>query len=132
MKVWVLCEEVTRETGPLTLLPPAESDIVRKKVGYHYDMLLTDEQVSEILGGLGAERQFLGPPGTVGFIDTSRCLHYGSRFKEPTMTRLIVMLQYITPLSFILPAEYWQEARYGAVGNAPGLDDMSRMVLGTT
>ena len=46
VKVWVLCNEVTPETGPLTLLPAAQSDLVRKKVGYTYDMLLTDEQVS--------------------------------------------------------------------------------------
>jgi hypothetical protein len=131
VKVWVLCDNVTPETGPLTLLPPAESDLVRKKAGYQYDMLLTDEQVSGILGGLDAQRQFLGPPGTVGFFDTSRCLHFGSRFAEPTMTRLIVMLQYITPLSFILPAEYWEHARYRAFGTTPGLDDVSRMVLGT-
>jgi hypothetical protein len=131
IKVWVLCEQVTPETGPLTLLPAAESELVRKKVGYQYDMLLTDERVSEILSGLNAQRQFVGPPGTVGFFDTSRCLHFGSRFVDPTMTRLIVMLQYITPLSFILPAEYWEHARYRAFGTTPGLDDTARMILGT-
>lgn len=131
VKVWVLCEETTPETGPLTLLPSAESELVRKRVGYTYDMLLTDEQVSEVLGGLGAQHQFLGPPGTVGFFDTSRCLHFGSRFADPSMTRLIVMLQYVTPLSFILPAEYWEHARYRSFGAAPGLGDVSRMILGT-
>lgn len=131
VKVWVLCNEVTPETGPLTLLPAAQSDLVRKKVGYTYDMLLTDEQVSEILGAQAAPRQFLGPTGTVGFFDTSRCLHFGSRFLDPTKTRLIVMLQYITPLSFILPTEYWEHARYRALGATPGLNDLSRMILGT-
>jgi len=131
VKVWVLCEETTPETGPLTLLPSAESELVRKRVGYTYDMLLTDEQVSEVLGEQAAPRQFLGPPGTVGFFDTSRCLHFGSRFLDPTKTRLIVMLQYITPLSFILPTEYWEQARYRALGTAPGLNDISRMILGT-
>jgi hypothetical protein len=131
VKVWVLCDDVTPEHGPLTLLPPAESDLVRTKVGYHYDMLLTDAQVSEVLGGLHSQRQFVGPAGTVGFFDTSRCLHFGSRFADPEMTRLIVMLQFITPLSFILPAEYWEHARYRAFGTTPGLDALSRMVLGT-
>ena len=131
VKVWVLCNEVTPETGPLTLLPAAQSDLVRKKVGYSYDMLLNDEQVSEILGAQAAPRQFLGPTGTVGFFDTSRCLHFGSRFLDPTKTRLIVMLQYITPLSFILPTEYWEHARYRELGANPGLNDISRMILGT-
>jgi hypothetical protein len=131
VKVWVLCEEVTLDTGPLTLLPAAESDVVRRTVGYRYDMLLTDDQVSEILGGLDSPRQFTGPAGTVGFFDTSRCLHFGSRFTDPTMTRLIVMLQYITPSSFILSPDYWEHARYRAFGAAPELDDLSRMVLGT-
>jgi hypothetical protein len=41
------------------------------------------------------------------------------------------MLQYITPLSFILPTEYWEHARYRAFGTEPGLNDISRMILGT-
>lgn len=131
VKVFVLCEEVRQETGPLTLLPPPESAIVRKGVGYRYDQVLTDEQVGETLGGLDAERQMVGPAGTVAFIDSSRCLHYGSRFVDPTLTRLIVMLQYVTPLSFILPAEYWEGARYRSLCNTPGLDDLSQMVLGS-
>lgn len=131
VKVWVLCEPVTPETGPLTMLPAAESDLVRKRTGYQFDMLLSDDQVSEILGGLHAPQQFLGPAGTVGFLDTGRCFHFGSRFIDRTATRLIVMLQYITPLSFILPAEYWEHARYREFGRTPGLDDLGRMVLGT-
>jgi hypothetical protein len=131
VKVWVLCDEVTPETGPLTLLPAAESDLVKKTIGYRYDTAVTDDQVSEVLGSRKAEHQFVGPPGTVGFIDTSRCLHFGSRFTNPTMTRLIVMLQYVTPLAFILPPKYRKGARYGDLGDAPGLDQVSRMVLGT-
>jgi hypothetical protein len=131
VKVWVLCDEVTPETGPLTLLPAAESDLVRKTVGYRYDTVLTDDDVSQVLGSRNAARQFLGPPGTVGFIDTSRCLHFGSRFRNPAMTRLIVMLQYVTPLAFILPPKYRKGARYGDLGTGPEIDEVSRMVLGT-
>jgi hypothetical protein len=131
VKVWVLCDAVTPESGPLTLLPPAESDLVRKKAGYRYDTLLQDEQVSEILGGRDKEQQFIGPAGTVGFIDTSRCLHFGSRFIDPTTTRLIFMAHYVTPMSFILPPQYWEHARYRELGATPDLDDVSRMVLGT-
>jgi hypothetical protein len=131
VKVFILCDEVTQQTGPLTFLPPPESAVVRKKVGYRYDMHLPDEQVGDILGGLSAARQAIGPRGTVAFIDTSRCLHYGSRFADRTLTRLIVMFQYITPLAFILPTQYWEGARYRELGNAPGLDDLSRMVLGS-
>ena len=131
VKVWVLAEPVTPDTGPLTLLSAAESDLVRKTVGYQYDMLLNDEQASEILGEVHVQHQFLGSSGTVGFIDTSPCFHFGSRFIDPTATRLIVMLQYITPLSVILPPEYWEHARYREFGRTPGLDDISQMILGT-
>ena len=131
VKLWVLCDEVTPETGPLTLLPPAESDLVRKKTGYRYDTLLQDDEVSGILGGRGSEQQFVGPAGTTGFIDTSRCLHFGSRFNDPSMSRLIFMAHYVTPMSFIIPPRYWEHARYRDLGAAPGLDDVSRMILGT-
>ena len=131
VKVWVLVEDVTPESGPLTLLPAAESDFIRSTLGYTYDLLLNDAQVSEVLGGRNVQQQFVGPSGTVGFIDTSRCFHFGSRFIDRTKTRLIVMLQYLTPFSFILPAEYWEHARYREFGSTPGLDHLSRMVLGT-
>jgi hypothetical protein len=131
VKVWVLVEDVTPETGPLTLLPAAESDLIRSTLGYTYDLLLNDVQVSDVLGGRNVQHQFVGPSGTVGFIDTSRCFHFGSRFIDRTKSRLIVMLQYLTPLSFIIPTEYWEHARYREFGTAPGLDDLSRMVLGT-
>src|SRR5262245_29743639 len=42
VKVWVLCNEVTPESGPLTLLPAADSDLVRKTIAYRYDMELND------------------------------------------------------------------------------------------
>jgi hypothetical protein len=130
VKLWVLCDDVTAETGPLTLLPPAESDLVRKKTGYRYDTLLQDEEVSAILGGRDKEQQFVGPAGTTGFIDTSRCLHFGSRFNDPSMSRLIFMAHYVTPMSFIIPPQYWEHARYRELGTTPGLDDVSRMILG--
>ena len=130
VKVFVLCETVTPESGPLTFLPARHSEIVRHRLGYKYNTRLTDEQVSAALGGtLDGEVQLLGPPGTTAFIDTSRCLHYGSRFIDASAHRLVVMLQYVTPLAFLYPGDYREHARFRRLAQ-PGLDEIATLVLG--
>jgi hypothetical protein len=128
MKVFVLCEEVTPANGPLTFIPASLSQRVRDAVGYEYNTRLTDDQVYGVLGGRH-DVALLGAPGTIAFIDTSRCLHYGSRFTDPTARRVVVMLQYVTPLAFILPDDHRQGARFRHLAE-PGMDDISTLVLG--
>ena len=130
VKVFVLCEEVTPRSGPLTMLSASSSQLVRDRMGYRYNTRLTDEQAYESLGSRGAETALTGPAGTTAFIDTSRCLHYGSRFVDTTAHRLVVMLQYITPLAFILPEEDFRSgARFRRLVQ-PGMDELTRLVLG--
>lgn len=130
VKVFVLCDTVTAESGPLTFLPARQSAIVRDRVGYKYNTRLTDDQVADALGGSrDGEVQLLGPPGTTAFIDTSRCLHYGSRFLDPAAHRLVVMLQYVTPLSFLYPGDYREHARFRRLVK-PGMDEITGLVLG--
>jgi hypothetical protein len=129
IKVFVLCDEVTPATGPLTFIPADRSQLVRDRTGYRYKTRLTDLDVSDSLGGLDSEVALTGPSGTTAFIDTSRCLHYGSRFQDEGAQRLVLMLQYVTPLAFLYPDDHRSTARFRHL-NSASPDEVTALVLG--
>jgi hypothetical protein len=130
VKVFVLCEEVTPASGPLTFVPAAQSQVVRDKTGYKYKSRLTDEAVHTAFGPGLTETALTGAPETIAFIDTSRCLHYGSRILDDSARRLVVMLQYITPAAFILPeGDFREGAKFRHLAR-PEHDEVTSMVLG--
>jgi hypothetical protein len=132
MKVFVLCEEVTPAMGPLTFLRADDSETVRARYDYRFNTRLTDEQVEQSLGGRPIATALTGPAGTTAFIDTSRCFHYGSRIEDTALRRIVVLLQYVTPLAFVLPEDdFHAGARFRSL-DAPDLDPVTRMVLGAT
>ena len=128
VKVFVLCEAVTPSEGPLTFLAAAQSQQVRDHVQYRYKHRLTDDDVRSVVGPAPREVTLTGPPGTLAFLDTSRCFHYGSRIATANARRLVVMLQYVTPLAFILP-DYPAGTTFSALA-AQGRDPLERLVLG--
>jgi hypothetical protein len=128
VKIFVLCETVTHNEGPLTFLAASQSQQVRDRVQYRYKHRLTDEQVRSAAGAPLREVALTGPAGTLAFLDTSRCFHYGSRISSTDTRRLVIMLQYVTPLAFILP-DYPAGTTFGALA-ADGRDDVERLVLG--
>ena len=129
MKVFVLCDEVTPESGPLTFLPAAPSETLRGKAAYKYNTRLTDTKVRELLGAAAAPTAILGPAGTTAFLDTSRCFHFGSRCADASTHRLVVMLQYVTPLAFILPDDHREGAQFRHLVSDTH-DEVTRLVLG--
>ena len=128
VKIFVLCGPVTPSEGPLTFMPASQSQQVRVRVSYRYKHRLTDEQVQAASADSLREVALTGPAGTLAFLDTSRCLHYGSRISAPDARRLVVMLQYITPSAFILP-NYPAGTTFGALAPS-GRDAIEQLVLG--
>ncbi len=127
IKVFVHCGNVTPESGPLTILPADASATVRKATAYQYRSRLTDEQVERVCPVPPVPA--LGPAGTVCLVDTSRCFHFGSRVAPGAPPRLVVMLQYQTPYSFMLPIDFRAAAPYryaASVARSP----LERLVLG--
>lgn len=129
VKVFILCEEVTADNGPLTFVPARQSQVIRDRVQYKYKTRLTDDAVREAADGPLEETMLTGARGTLAFLDTSRCLHYGSRFRDTSARRLVVMLQYITPMAFILPDNFLDGATFRRLAPAAS-DEMTSMVLG--
>ena len=79
--VIVLIEDVTSESGPWTFLPASVSERAAKALGNQkrgHNYRVTDEEMYRVVDPKEAI-VFAYPKGTVLFIDSSRCFHYGSR-----------------------------------------------------
>ncbi len=89
LKVILLVNDVDADTGPFTFVDAVSS----AKVGSsrRHSARLNDDAV-ESIAGEAAVTALMGPAGSVGIVDTSRCLHYGSRGNSKE--RLLLMIQF--------------------------------------
>jgi hypothetical protein len=128
VKVFIYCSDVDKASGPLTVLGAENSARVRRVTRYQYRQRLTDDQVAAVLGPNRAQA-ILGPSGTAAFVDTSRCFHFGSRVAPGAPPRLVTMIQYQTPYSFIPPDGKDGVGPLARVDH-PSLGSLQRLVLG--
>jgi hypothetical protein len=104
-KVFVQLTDVDDDCGPFHALPANLSRDVLHEVGYSGITFLTDERV-EALVGPDKVVKLTGPAGTCGFVDTTRCLHFGGRPRKagkPVRDQLV--FQYLLPTSVLFPID---------------------------
>lgn len=92
--VLVLLRDTTLENGPWTFLPRSDSQRARKALGYwsrRRGYRVSDEEVFSVVDRK-AEIPFCAPRGTVLFIESSGCFHFGSR--NSVQPRFQLMLGY--------------------------------------
>jgi hypothetical protein len=128
VKIFVLCSDVTLANGPLTLLDAKTSRTVRARLGYHFGGKIKDKRLTGIVGE-SDHRPIIGPPGTVCFVDTTQCFHFGSRVEQGTAPRLVAMIQYLTPSSFMLPRNHRLGSPFRHLAT-PQMGRVERLVLG--
>ncbi len=114
--------DVDEDTGPFTFLSAVSSDAIAKT--RRHSARLDDELVESTVGR-DAVTRLTGPAGTVGAVDTSRCLHYGSRGNS--RDRLILMLQFTRFLAPKASLPVWDPEAMNVPVTA--LDDTRKMVL---
>jgi hypothetical protein len=102
IKIFVLASDVKMENGPLMVLDATTSQALRDEIGYQYRRRVSDEEAREAVGDPPLE-PVMGRAGTVCFVDTSRCFHFGSRVEGDAQPRLAAVIQFTTPFSFMLP-----------------------------
>lgn len=81
VKVFVLLHEVTQEHGPFTFIDCTKSAAIAESINYgsiRAEIRIPDDIVNHHIQSTDIH-QALGPTGTVLFVDTGNCLHYGSR-----------------------------------------------------
>ena len=95
--VIVLLRDVTTQSGPFTFLPASVSERAAKTLKYrarNAPYRITDEQMYSVVDEKEAI-PFQGPKGSVLFLDSSRCFHYGSR--DCTIPRYQAMYAFVSP-----------------------------------
>jgi hypothetical protein len=103
VKFFINVFDVGEPEGPFTFIPADDSarilrDIrkMRRERGSPHVGRYTDEEVAAV-GGTPSIVSLKGPRGTGVAIDTSRCLHLGSRVAPGTF-RLVLYVQYCTTI----------------------------------
>ena len=130
VKVFVHATTVDVTSGPLVVVGAEKSQRIRDEMKYNYirpGVIRDDEMCSFIKKE--ELRTMVGPPGTVAFVDTSRCFHYGSRLSEGAPPRVLTVFQFFTPFAFKVPLVHRTASpfRHLASHDTPLLD---RLVLG--
>lgn len=107
LKLFLHVETVDESCGPLTLLSAEDTQEVCAATGYTGGRRtrLEDEAVERVIGD--RRQQVLGAAGSGALIDTSRCLHYGSRGN--TRERLVFFLQFVGYYAPKLEAYDWRD-----------------------
>ncbi len=127
VKVWLHLSDIDEDSGPLTGLAADASEALAEEVGYDFGdgYRLADERAPQT--GLF---ELTGPAGTVDFIDTSRCFHFGSRVSADGVPRRVLVLQYLTPYSFKF-ADHRDQAPFRALAPDAG-SELEKLVLGAS
>jgi hypothetical protein len=141
VRVLVYASSVADKDGPLTVIDAAESARVRRSTRYRYLPHRTDrlrprrfslrvpDDVVYAVADPARARAVVGPAGTAAFVDTSRCLHYGSRVQGHG-ERLAVVFQFLPVTAFTVPpgASVAIEAPF-AHARTNEMTDVQKMVL---
>src|SRR5262245_29082168 len=95
LSVFINVNDVGLKEGPFTFLPANVSKTVCQKTRYDLTYYrggkrLEDAEV-ESAAGTTTPIQLKGPSGSGGIVNTSRCLHLGSRCTEP---RIVIAIKY--------------------------------------
>ena len=100
-KLFMNLRDVGPEEGPFTFIPAAETmrivNAIKKRRLEDTQMAAgrySDDELAAV-GGLEKAISVDGPKGSAALVDTSRCLHFGSRVKPGTY-RLCLYIQYCT------------------------------------
>ena len=92
VKCFINCNEIGPRNGPFTFVSGDASDAIRRKLKHGWrGPRLPDEEVTKNCRN-GDVVVVTGGPGSGVLVDTSRCLHFGSRCREGY--RLVIMFQY--------------------------------------
>jgi hypothetical protein len=122
---------VDEENGPLKAVTAQASERVKRELGYRYggrDFRLVDERVEPLVSEEEVAT-FIGPIETVTLIDTSSCLHLGSRVQPGAEARLVIQFQYLTPAAFEWAFAYRPRRPFDPSAFADA-DPVERLVLG--
>lgn len=105
--VILLLRDVAAENGPFTYLSASVSERVARATRYGargVSYRMADETMYRHINRATEEMVFAQPRGTVLFMDSSRCFHFGSR--DAFVPRYQLMYAYVSPCRMDFAAKY--------------------------
>lgn len=111
--VVVLLRDVTPANGPFTFVPASASDRVARALRYGargVSYRVSDEVMHRHIDRATEEIVFAYPRGTVLFLDSSRCFHFGSR--DAVKPRYQLMYAYMSPCRMDFSTHYQARRHY--------------------
>ena len=132
VKLFVCCDAVTRDDGPLTVVPASHSRRAREALRYRFGgkrYRIADAEMDRVVPG-ELQIPLVGGAGTVNAVDTISCFHYGSRIVAPDRHRIVAVFVYCPPSSTNLPRRLASGGGPLAHYAANYADPLARAVLG--
>jgi hypothetical protein len=131
-KLFVYCDSVAPDDGPLQLIEAELSHRVRHAIGYRYGgrrYRVSDQDMERHV----SEQQIttvLGARGTPFVVDTVRCFHRGSRITQPDRRRVVSTITFCPPSGATLPRRLATHKAPLAEFAASFTGELERAVLG--
>jgi hypothetical protein len=120
IKIFIPIDDITEDSGPLTLVPAKESRALienRRRSGGSISLKqrFDDQEVARVTG-VAKGVPMTGKSGDLIFLDTTNCLHYGSRPSETYKYHMV--LHYVSPFC----PKFFRTLDLSAAGDS--IDDM--------
>jgi len=131
VKLFVHVSDITDIDGPTTVIPADTSQVIRDNVKYTYGepgYRIDDEHIREQANDV-KEIALTGPSGTIAFLDTCRCFHYGSRISSETANRTVAVIQFVSPAAINLNPAYKKRFPFAHLNNKH-LSELQRYIIG--
>ena len=130
LKVFIPIENIDEDSGPLTFIPSDSSKKICDNINYKLtnDEIRVEDEIVEKYVNKDDYRKATGSPGDLHCVDTSSCLHYGSR--GATKNRKILMIQYLSPFSFSYPLFYKNKTTFSHL-SSPHSNSKLKLLLGS-
>ncbi len=125
VKILLNCSDVDEDCGPLHFLPAARSDELRRMMRHRRGRV--DEQALMRLIDPAEVRAATGPAGSAVMLDSSRCLHFGSRGNR--RDRLVLAFHFL-PANAPVDTRYHLEPE-SCSGPLAALDPVQQLALRT-
>tara|TARA_Y100000589_G_scaffold332029_1_gene388674 strand:- start:2607 stop:3341 length:735 start_codon:yes stop_codon:yes gene_type:complete len=106
LKIFIALHDMDYSNGPLTFLDASKTKYITNLLNYNKTTdfkRISDSCIEEELCSIDIiSNKFTGKRGSVAFLDTDRCLHFGSRKSEHS--RLFLYIEYGSIFDYTIPS----------------------------
>ncbi len=126
IKGFIFLKDINEDCGPLVIIDKRNSEKIQNQLNYR--MTEENKRIDDNILKNYKKITLTGKKGTVVLLDTSSCLHFGSR--KASNSRLVLSFQFITPFAFVLPWFWYFSKKIKIVKNFSKESDLVLKIIG--